>query len=235
MPLEAGKTSVIILPAVFESRNMKYLLVLAVFASMLITACALPFGGAPLQQLFSTALQKSYELAREERSTFAVAQDKAIVFNLMDQFAQDDMIGVLNVSPYCYNGRVFLIGEYEINEEWARAVEITAREQGVRSITTYMLLKSDAPTCGLLDNFMLFANVRANLILDKDVESTNIDIKAVQCQIVLLGIVESSDKIDRAITHARSVGGVAHVLSFLEATRIRPSDKASEVPDKVLP
>ena len=214
---------------------MKYPLALPVFASMLLTACALPFGGAPLQQLYSTALQKSYELTREERSTVAVAQDKAIVFNLMDKFAQDAIISVLNVSPYCYNGRVFLIGEYETNQEWARAVEITALEKGVKSITTYVLLKSDAPTCGPLDNFMLFANARAKLILDEDIESTNIDIKAVQCQIVLLGIVASSDKIDRAITHARSVEGVVHVQSFLEATRIGPSNKASEVPDKVLP
>ena len=154
------------------------------------------------------------------------------MLNLTDKFAQDSAINILNVSPYSYNGHVYLIGEYESNGEWARAFEITAQEKGVRSITTYILMKTDTPTCGLLDNFMLYANVRAKLIKDEDVRSTNIDIKAVQCQIVLLGIVASSEEIDRAIAHAGSVDGVVRVQSFLEATRRRAVNDAQENPSE---
>ncbi|MGE5843850.1 MAG: BON domain-containing protein, partial [Syntrophaceae bacterium] len=54
-----------------------------------------------------------------------------------------------------------------------------------------------------------------------EVRSTNIDIKTLQCHVVLLGIVASSDEIDRAIIHARGAEGVPRVQSFLEATRMR--------------
>ena len=200
---------------------MKYRRFILLLLSMFVTACALPFGGAPLQQLYSTAARKTYEIAREERTPAALALDNKIVLNLTDKFAQDSAISLLDVSPYSYNGRVFLIGVHETDEEWTRAIEIAAREEGVKSITTYILLKGEPPNCGLLNNFMLYANVRAKLIEDKEVRSTNIDIKALQCHIVLLGIVASSDEIDRAITHARKAEGVAHVQSFLEATRMR--------------
>jgi hyperosmotically inducible protein len=198
---------------------------------MLCTACALPFGGAPLQQLYSTAMRKSYEIAQEERTPAALASDNKIVLNLTDKFAQDIAINLLDVSPYSYNGRVYLIGEYDTDEEWARAIEITAREEGVKSITTYILMKTDAPACGLLDNFMLYANVRAKLIMDEEVRSTNIDIKVLQCHVVLLGIVSSSDEIDRAVTHARGVEGGVRVQSFLDAIRIRAVADVQRSPD----
>jgi hyperosmotically inducible protein len=198
---------------------------------MLCTACALPFGGAPLQQLYSTAMRKSYEIAQEERTPAALASDNKIVLNLTDKFAQDIAINLLDVSPYSYNGRVYLIGEYDTDEEWARAIEITAREEGVKSITTYILMKTDAPACGLLDNFMLYANVRAKLIMDEEVRSTNIDIKVLQCHVVLLGIVSSSDEIDRAVTHARGVEGGVRVQSFLDAIRIKAVADVQRRPD----
>ena len=93
-------------------------------------------------------------------------------------------------------------------------------------------MKEDPPPCGLLNNFMLYANVRAKLIRDEEVRSTNIDIKALQCQVILMGIVASSDEIDRAVTHARGAEGVVRVQSFLEATRIRAIDDVPKIPDE---
>jgi len=197
--------------------------------SILITACALPFGGAPLQQLYTTAARKSYEIAQEERTAATLALDNKIVLNLADKFTQDSVISPFDVSPYCYDGRVYLIGEYETVEEWTRAIEIAARESGVKSITTYILMKEGAPACGLLDNFMIYANVRAKLILDEELRSTNIDIKAVQCQVVLLGIVASPEEIDRAVANAQGVEGVLRVQSFLETSRRAVADGVPEM------
>jgi len=211
---------------------MKYQRFILLLLSMLVTACALPFGGAPLQQLYSTAVRKSHEITREERTPVALALDNKIVLNLTDKFAQDSAINLLDVSPHSFNGRVYLIGEYETDEEWTRAIEITAREEGVKSITTYILMKGKPPNCGLLDNYMLYANIRAKLISDEEVRSTNIDIKALQCQVILMGIVASSDESDRAMTHARGAAGVVRAQSFLEATRIRAIVDVPKIPEE---
>ena len=202
---------------------MRHKLFLYPLLSILLSGCALPFGGGPLQQLYSTAVRKSYEIAREVRTPAAIASDNLIVLHLTDAFAQNDAINLLDMSPYCFNGRVYLIGEYGTEEEWAGAIGIAANEEGVRSVTTYILMTKGPPVCGLLDNFMIFANVRAKLIEDEEVRSTNIEIKVLQCQVVLMGILASPEEINRAIDHARGVQGVIRVQSFLEAGRIEGS------------
>jgi hyperosmotically inducible protein len=60
--------------------------------------------------------------------------------------------------------------------------------------------------------------VKAKLIGDKDIWSTNIDVKSVQCNIVLYGLVASKNKIKKAIGHAKSVEGVRSVKSFLKSS-----------------
>jgi len=60
--------------------------------------------------------------------------------------------------------------------------------------------------------------LKSKLVADMDVWSTNIDVKVVQCHVVLLGIVESKEEITRAVAHARSVAGVRDVTSYLTST-----------------
>ncbi|MGZ3606419.1 MAG: BON domain-containing protein, partial [Syntrophales bacterium] len=60
--------------------------------------------------------------------------------------------------------------------------------------------------------------VDAKLVADKDIWSTNIDIKVVQCNVVLVGIVKTSREIAKATAHAKSVEGVRSVTSYLKST-----------------
>ena len=57
------------------------------------------------------------------------------------------------------------------------------------------------------------------LIGDKNIWSTNITIRTVQCRVVLLGIVGSKIQINRAINHAKSVQNVRSVKSFLRSAQ----------------
>jgi hyperosmotically inducible protein len=57
--------------------------------------------------------------------------------------------------------------------------------------------------------------VDAKLIADDRIWSTNVDVKAVQCNVVLLGIVGTQQEISRSVAHARSVPGVRSVRSYL--------------------
>lgn len=59
--------------------------------------------------------------------------------------------------------------------------------------------------------------IKAKLIGDKDIWSTNIDVKSVQCNVVLYGLVASNNKIKQAIEHAKSVEGVRSISSILIA------------------
>jgi hyperosmotically inducible periplasmic protein len=91
--------------------------------------------------------------------------------------------------------------------------------EGVRSVHTYILLKKKSDTCGTSDNLAIRGKVDAKLVADKDIMSTNIDVKVVQGNVVLLGIVKTSREITKATAHAKSVEGVRGVTSYLKSTR----------------
>jgi hyperosmotically inducible protein len=63
------------------------------------------------------------------------------------------------------------------------------------------------------------AKVKAKLIGDKEIWSTNIEVKSLQCNIVLLGIAGSHAQINRAVSHAKSVEGVRSVTTYLKSMK----------------
>ena len=69
------------------------------------------------------------------------------------------------------------------------------------------------------ENLEIVGKVKAKLVGDKEIWSTNIDIKSIQCKVVLYGLVGTKKEINKAIAHAKSVEGVRGVKSFLKSTK----------------
>jgi hyperosmotically inducible protein len=100
-------------------------------------------------------------------------------------------------------------------EQKNQAVKLAARVPGVKSVTEYFLPKQKDAACGVGDNLAAEAKIRAGLIGDTDLSSTQIENKLVQCHAVLLGMVRSKADIERAVAIAKGVQGVRSVKSFL--------------------
>ncbi len=160
-----------------------------------------------------------YSTAVDERNVKTVANDTAIKTKIVKQYVQDDTIKILDISTSCYQGHVYLVGEYVTKKQKNRAIEIAEKTEGVREVTTYLLPKKRGDLCGTSDNLGIKAKVKAKLVGDKEIWSTNITIRTVQCHVVLVGIVESQEQIRRAVNHAQSVPYVRSVKSFLKSTQ----------------
>ncbi|WP_316897888.1 BON domain-containing protein [Pseudodesulfovibrio indicus] len=160
-----------------------------------------------------------YDVAVEERTVGDYASDEKITFIIEKDFLADDMVKYLDFDASSYEGLVYITGEYESRAQVDRAVKIAKSVEGVRSVTTYLLPKKANDTCGTTDNLQLYADVKNALVQDKDIWSTNIEIKTVQCNVVLLGIVGSASERAKAEAHARAVKGARSVKSFLRIKR----------------
>ena len=160
-----------------------------------------------------------YGVAVDERNVKTIAADGKIKASIVSGFVGDDLVKILYISTYCYSGHVYLIGEYDQETQRDRVVTIAKGIKGVRSVTPYLLAKRKGDLCGMTDNLSVLTKVKAKLIGDKTIHSTNIDVEVVQCQVVLLGIVETRNEIEKAVTHAGAVEGVRKVKSFLKAVR----------------
>ncbi|MDO9528567.1 MAG: BON domain-containing protein [Syntrophales bacterium] len=160
-----------------------------------------------------------YKAAVDERNVSTIASDNKIAVTVSKRFFDDATIKILDISADCYNGHVYLIGEYENEKQKSRAVKIARGVKGVKSVTTYLLPKKKGDRCGTSDNVAIIAKVKARLIKDKEIWSTNIKVKSVQCNVVLLGIIGSKAEIHKIIDYTKSVEGVRSVKSFLKSIK----------------
>ena len=158
-----------------------------------------------------------YSAAVDERNVSTIASDTSIKGEIVKKFIDDDQIKSLDISTGCYQGHVYLVGEYDKAVQKERAIIIAKGVEGVKSVTTYLLPKKKGDLCGTDDNLKIAGKVKVKLIEDKDIWSTNIDVKSVQCNVVLYGLVGSQTEINKAIAHAESVEGVRSVKSFLKS------------------
>ena len=157
-----------------------------------------------------------YKVAVDERGIGTQVKDKAINVKILAKFLGDDSVKVLDISASCYQGHVYLVGEYETLGQKRQAIAIAKGVKGVKSITTYLLPKKDIEGCGTTKNLNIAVHIKAALVKDKDIWATNVEVSMVQCQAVILGIVGSDEEIDKSIALAKGVKGVRGVKSYLK-------------------
>ncbi|WP_432735986.1 BON domain-containing protein [Maridesulfovibrio sp. FT414] len=159
-----------------------------------------------------------YKAAMDERSVGQQTADATISGTIMKRYLDDDEVSVMGIEPYTFMGQVFLVGEYETAAQKSKAIAIAESVEGVKGVTTYLLPKKEDPTCETSDNLGILASVKKELIADGDIWSTNVEVKVVQCQVVLLGLVGSQTQVDKSIAHAKAVEDVRGVKSYLRVS-----------------
>jgi hyperosmotically inducible protein len=158
-----------------------------------------------------------YSTAMDERDMNTIAGDTTIKATIVKKFINDDIIKSMDISTGCYRGHVYLVGEYDTANQKNRAIKIAENVEGVKNVTTYLVPKKKDDSCGTAKNLEIVGKVKTKLVGDKDIWSTNIDIKSIQCHVVMYGLVGSEKEINKAVAHAKSVDGVRGVKSFLES------------------
>ena len=186
----------------------------------IITFFILPLLSYGCSSILTTAAEQIYLTVTDRREVKTILNDTKIKLTIINKFHDDDVINTLNsldLSIECYRGNVYLVGEYDTPVQKTRAIKIAKSIEGVKRVTSYLLPKNKSDVCGIDENLMIMGRVKAKLIGDKDIWARNIDVKSVQCNVVLYGLVASKIKINKAIEHSKSVKGVRSVKCFLKS------------------
>lgn len=161
-----------------------------------------------------------YGAAVDKRPFDTIAKDTSIKAKILKKLVDDDTVKALDFSVSSYNGHVYLVGEYEKIHQMNQAITHAKSVDGVKDVTTYLVPKKGNTTCGASDNVAVTMKVKAALVKDKEIWSTNIDVKTIQCKtVVLWGLVGKKMEITKAIAHAKTIDGVKEVKSFIKATQ----------------
>ncbi len=160
-----------------------------------------------------------YKVAVDERTTEEVARDERITFEIEKAFLEDKLVEYLDFNSASYLGHVYIIGEYETQAQVDRAVSLARAVDGVRAVTTYLVPERDVPNCSTAKAIRIKQELAAELLGDKTVYGSNVDIRVVQCVVVLTGRLGSQKEINKAVSIAKSIEGIRGVKSFLKVLK----------------
>ncbi|MBU1172223.1 MAG: BON domain-containing protein [Proteobacteria bacterium] len=173
--------------------------------------------GCSVQSSIRKGIETVYKTSVDERPLRHILNDKKLTGLMMAKLLEDDVTRLMDVSAVCYFGYPFVVGQCSTLDEAQRIMDI-AQEVTGKPAVPYLLKKGEEEDCNPAINLEVAYETMARLTADKKIFATNVTVKSVQCQVVLLGVLGSKESILAAIEHAKSVSGTKKVQSFLVST-----------------
>ncbi|MEZ7198208.1 BON domain-containing protein [Pseudodesulfovibrio karagichevae] len=200
--------------------RLKLLLVVSII--FLLPGCAMvPFGiglipGAPayVSSLIGSG-QSVYETAMDERTTEQQMLDAIVAGHAQAELYKNKDIRADQITTYCYFGKLYLVGEYDSQEQLKTIYQCMDKVEGKRQIISRLYLHDENTDSTFFSDQAKYAELRTQLMADFDVTSTPVEVQIVQGDIVLLGVIHDKAERDRIVAHAMSMEGVNRVVSYL--------------------
>ncbi|GAB6094449.1 hypothetical protein JCM14469_07010 [Desulfatiferula olefinivorans] len=184
---------------------------------VLLVLLSLPTAGCTVKSAIKNTVKTIYKTSVDERPLRHILNDKKLTTLLTARLVEDDVTRILDVTAVCYFGYPFVVGQCETLDEAQRIMDIAWEVTGKPAVP-YLLKKGEGEDCNPALNLEMAYETTARLAADKKIFATNVTVKTVQCQVVLLGVLGSKEAILAAVEHAKKVTGVQKVQSFLVST-----------------
>ncbi len=110
-------------------------------------------------------------------------------------------------------GEVQLSGFVDNQVQMDRAIAVAKGVEGVKSVDNKMSLKTDTTVGEKIDDGVITTKVKAALLGDSGVKSSDISVVTSDGSVQLSGFVNDQTQIDRATEVARGVEGVKNVVN----------------------
>ncbi len=201
----------------------KLFICLALTALTLMSGCSASVLIPPLPGPFMIpssvgTVYNAYAIGADERGFQTIIEDEMIEAGIQSEILNEKKLNILDLSTYAYNGHVYVVGVYDEKEDFQHIRKIVRKNKNVNSLTTYLFPENDN-ACDKADDYVIQMAVKSALLNDDSVWGTNIAVKSVQCNVVLMGRVADINEAITAGKIATGINGVKGVKSFIRSTR----------------
>lgn len=140
--------------------------------------------------------------------------DGAITTKVKSALMADADVKSFDIKVETSKGVVQLSGFVDNQGQIDRAIAVAKGVEGVKSVDNKMNIKTTETTVGeKIDDSIITTKVKAALLADSGVKSSDIGVVTRDGQVQLSGFVENQGQIDRATEVARGVEGVKNVIN----------------------
>lgn len=151
----------------------------------------------------------------QERSTMDALEDTRIQLALNNRLISHSASLFSDVSTDVHEGRVVLTGTVPTRDDKVTATRLAWETNGVMSVTDELVVKEDSGAVAYAEDAWISNRLRFALLTDGSVRSVNYNVETVDKVVHVTGLARSGNELERVMDHARSVPGVARVVSHV--------------------
>lgn len=181
--------------------------VLAALGAMALSSCGPAILIGTGTEVTRTVLQ--------ERTTMDSLKDTEIQLSLNNNFLKHSTELFGDVSTNVTEGRVVLTGSVPRREDKIAATKLAWATEGVLAVTDELTVKEDSGAAAYAEDVWISNQLRFALLTDVSINSVNYNVETVDKVVHITGLALSGAELDRVLNHARSVQGVARVVSHV--------------------
>ena len=186
-----------------RSKNFYFCLILLIF----LNSCS----GTSSKGLFGTGVS----VAIDPRSLGTQIDDSIMEKNLKTRLTMVEKKYFLSVKTKVLDGRIFITGKVDNPEEKLKITKIAWETSGVRSVRNDIKIKEKFNFKQSAKDTLITSQLRAALIVNKNIKSGNYQIDTYKKNIYIYGIARNRDELEIVVDEANSILDVNKVIASI--------------------
>ena len=186
-----------------RSKNFYFCLILLIF----LNSCS----GTNSKGLFGTGVS----LAIDPRSLGTQIDDSIMEKNLTTRLTMLEKKYFLSVKTKVLDGRIFITGKVDNPEEKLKITKVAWETSGVRSVRNDLKIKEKFNFKQSAKDTLITSQLRAALIVNKNIKSNNYQIDTYKKNIYIYGIARNRDELEIVVDEANSILDVNKVIASI--------------------
>ena len=185
------------------SKNFHLFLILF----FLLNSCS----GTSSKGLFGTGVS----VAIDPRSLGTQIDDSIMEKNLLTRLTMEEKKYFLSVKTKVLDGRIFITGKVDNPEEKLKITKIAWETGGARSVRNDIRIKEKFNFKQSAKDTLITSQLRAALIVNKNIKSNNYQIDTYKKNIYIYGIAKNREELEIVVDEANSILDVNKVVASI--------------------
>ena len=135
--------------------------------------------------------------------------------NLVARLSLSEKKYFINIQVEVLDGRIFLSGKVDEPEEKIKITKMAWETKGVRSVKNAIVIKGQTNFKSTAKDILITSQLRAAMIINKKIKSTNYNIDTYKKKIYIYGIALTSEEKDLVISEAEEILDVEGVIASI--------------------
>ena len=186
---------------------MKNRIILISLIFLIFTGCV----GISSKGIFGTGVSVAFD----PRSLGTQIDDSVMQKNLAARLILREKNYLISINTKVLDGRIFLTGKVDDPEEKLQITKLAWETKGVRSVKNDIKLKEDFNFQRSAKDLLITSQLRAALILNKKINSTNYQIDTYKKRIFIYGISLTAKEKKIVISEAKEILDVEDVIASI--------------------